>query len=533
MKKLMGAVLAVLLLFLMLGSPSVARADDEPAPDPVATETATPASEPSEEPADEAKDEAVTKARTQPQPDEKKVGVCKYSGTPGVDEKFSSYNKVSKNTLKNWDGTFPFPFPDAHGKSVAIGWASEVSQSDCPKAEGFKPYEVTREWIVPKTAGNPKTKPVDKTFFPQPKLVGELECGLWKQVDIYLIDSAKDEKILNSLGDVLEWKNGQPEDSAIYEDHEFIYGGDCYTPELPEPPALTVNPPTCEAPFNTFSITGQTKDIRFVRGDLRMRAEDIVAAQSAGMSVEEALALHGLTPEYGVPLTFEVIWYDRTEGHKGDHKIGEVTVTLTDPASLVCEPKVEKTEWVDGEWVCGDTTVVQTRTVTTTPYKAIVVDGKYVLVLDTENATSKEETQVRDLTPEEQQSVCDVPETPEPLVEYGEWGGDTPTCEVPEVVWTRTVTTTTYRWEWVGFGEENTNGYTLVTAVSTDTEEDTVFLDERVDCSPEPTPEPSKPVRTPPSLAFTGSDMDGIGLGAVLALVGGALIGLARVRRRH
>ena len=38
--------------------------------------------------------------------------------------------------------------------------------------------------------------------------------------------------------------------------------------------------------------------------------------------------------------------------------------------------------------------------------------------------------------------------TKDPLVVYGEYGGATPTCTTPSVVWTRTITTTTYAYVW-------------------------------------------------------------------------------------
>jgi len=58
--------------------------------------------------------------------DHKKVWVCKYVGTPGINERLSTGNQpssVSVSTLKNgFNGTFPWPFPDAQGRSVAIAY---------------------------------------------------------------------------------------------------------------------------------------------------------------------------------------------------------------------------------------------------------------------------------------------------------------------------------------------------------------------------------------------------------------------------
>lgn len=67
----------------------------------------------------------------------KKVYVCKYVGTPGVNETLQTGNnpiEVSDRTLKDFDGTFPYPFPDAQGRSVAIGYVGGpvLTAGDCP-----------------------------------------------------------------------------------------------------------------------------------------------------------------------------------------------------------------------------------------------------------------------------------------------------------------------------------------------------------------------------------------------------------------
>ena len=59
-------------------------------------------------------------------------------------------------------------------------------------------------------------------------------------------------------------------------------------------------------------------------------------------------------------------------------------------------------DWKDGEWVCGDTTVTQTREKTTTTY-AYNDEGTAVPTV-----TKTEETQTRDLTSEEIGEACDL-----------------------------------------------------------------------------------------------------------------------------
>jgi hypothetical protein len=94
-------------------------------------------------------------------------------------------------------------------------------------------------------------------------------------------------------------------------------------------------------------------------------------------------------------------------------------------------PEVTTTEWKDGTFACGDTTVTQTRTVTTTPYtwvpsdmeddeepqvEAVArIEAKPVFgswELDTENAKSVTETRTRKLTSDE---IVPCPTVP-PLV---------------------------------------------------------------------------------------------------------------------
>lgn len=68
----------------------------------------------------------------------KKVVVCKYVGTPNVDERLQTGQNpivVSVNALKGFTGTFPFEFADAQGRSIAIRYAVSAQDGDiaeCP-----------------------------------------------------------------------------------------------------------------------------------------------------------------------------------------------------------------------------------------------------------------------------------------------------------------------------------------------------------------------------------------------------------------
>ena len=90
-----------------------------------------------------------------------KVYVCKYVGTPGVDERLQTGNnpiEVSVNAIQNnqWDGTVPGWFSDAHDRSYVLGYvpmSPEPTSADCPKPDS--PEEPTRVTPVPPTLTDP------------------------------------------------------------------------------------------------------------------------------------------------------------------------------------------------------------------------------------------------------------------------------------------------------------------------------------------------------------------------------------------
>lgn len=72
-------------------------------------------------------------------PEPMKVIVCKYVGTPGVDEVLQTGDnpiQVSDNAIPGFTGTFPYEFADAQGRSLAVRFAASVEDrgtlSDCP-----------------------------------------------------------------------------------------------------------------------------------------------------------------------------------------------------------------------------------------------------------------------------------------------------------------------------------------------------------------------------------------------------------------
>lgn len=80
----------------------------------------------------------------------KKVFVCKYVGTPHVDERLQTGDNpinVSINAIQNnqWDGTVPGWFSDAHDRSYVLAYdvgQDEPDVSECPAPEGPKEVEV-------------------------------------------------------------------------------------------------------------------------------------------------------------------------------------------------------------------------------------------------------------------------------------------------------------------------------------------------------------------------------------------------------
>gem|GEM_PF-5665590 len=73
-----------------------------------------------------------------PPPVSKKVFVCKYVGTPGVNERLQTGQNpisVSVNSIKNWDGTIPGYFADAQGRSYTLAYDEGQAKPDvsaCP-----------------------------------------------------------------------------------------------------------------------------------------------------------------------------------------------------------------------------------------------------------------------------------------------------------------------------------------------------------------------------------------------------------------
>lgn len=97
-----------------------------------------------------------------------KVYVCKYVGTPGVDERLQTGQnpiEVSVNALEGdgFAGEFPFEFSDAHGRSVAIGFSGNdhpvLTIEDCPAVDEPDPSPSPSPDPDPDPSPEPPGKP--------------------------------------------------------------------------------------------------------------------------------------------------------------------------------------------------------------------------------------------------------------------------------------------------------------------------------------------------------------------------------------
>lgn len=567
-----------------------AATNAEPAPEPVVVnDTQT------------ARTESKPKESDQP----KKVFVCKYVGTPGVNERLQTGNNpisVSVNSLKGFPGTFPWAFADAQGRSVAITYDTgqpEPSVADCPQPE--KPFDWNWQYAAPTcdglTVAYPNNIPAGSDNKDVNIRVKNLVTGETKTFNFHDSNfNTSGKTVTYKVTDHPDWPGWTYYEVQWTQVHgtNYHWEGSVICGTSPPPPC--VQKVTWSYTFDgvgSGTITASAKDAK------------------QGAKLCDALAVRATTYEYDRPASGNPSWPQTLVGYndllvdsigtfsygapaldtcrqhdiyaefvsKGGFDKLAVPAKLNGPnnpyepqflhqalsgkgpnptysstSSSGCntppstpEPKVEYTTWVDSEWVCGDSEVTQTRTKTTTPYKVIVQDGKYVTVVDTANIKVVTETQSRALTEEEIESC--KPEIPEPKVTYTEWVDGEWVCGDSEVTQTRTKTTTPYKvvlvkgstWEVVEDTENVTTTVETRTRALTEEEIESCEVPPTTPPSPTPTPTPSAtptPTATPTAtitkLPNTGSDSAGLvwlGAGALGALILG--VGLMVLRRRH
>ncbi len=129
------------------------------------------------------------------------------------------------------------------------------------------------------------------------------------------------------------------------------------------------------------------------------------------------------------------------QGHGISHVNFRDAVYTPPPPPVKPDDLVTFSVWVDGVYDCGDTTVEQTRTKTTTTYQ--LVNNVWVA----QQPTSVTETQTRNLTQEELDALASecVPPKPDDLVTFSVWVDGVYDCGDTTVEQTRTKTTTTYQ----------------------------------------------------------------------------------------
>lgn len=292
----------------------------------------------------------------------KKVYVCKYVGTPGVDERLQTGNNpiaVSANAIPGWDGsTIPFPFADAHGKSVVIAPVTdgpEPSVSECPDPEEppvTEPECITAAWAMPGQWTGGATWP-QALVGSEARECGDLtwpvpECGVNLQIDSYYANETTTALL---AGGVLHGPNNPPE--SLWEGSpawKFVKGADCPPiPDKPEP-IVTVETETmtdCEA--EEVVTTTTTTTINWVlEGRAWIQTEPVVTVTES----ERPATLEECPPPVK-PLPITETESESETDCEADEVVTTTTTTVTD--------------WIlDGRtWVLGEPVV--TVTVETVP----------------------------------------------------------------------------------------------------------------------------------------------------------------------
>jgi len=151
------------------------------------------------------------------------VLVCKYVGTPGVDERLQTGQNpivVDTHALEGdgFDGTFPFEFSDAQGRSVAIRFLGEDESpgdqfdiGECPAVEEPSPTPTPTPSPSPEPSPTPAPSPAPKPHHGKPNhpnTSGGLPVTGISSVEAGLIGAAL---FLTLVGMALLWSTKRPE----------------------------------------------------------------------------------------------------------------------------------------------------------------------------------------------------------------------------------------------------------------------------------------------------------------------------------
>lgn len=385
-------------------------------------------------------------------------------------------------------------------------------------------------WLIP--AGvTPVENAVGPEGFPQDALPTQIvPCERWAQVDTYPVGT--------DFGPTLEYK----EDWGTAISWRFVYGGEC-PPPVVNTVCETITPGPVSTDLNDLWTNVDTRSkghVEYVNDALHVYTDDnsSQAKVSEGISVSFPLKETGLLDidvtaqpgndyPYGPGLNLFVNFGADGTGTLVYESVYGQDLWLTNGSSAAVKANAPVNGGGNGSPWHG--TIDQWLT----KYPDAQVFGlAYSL-----GSGVHGDWNINSITAnciEYTFDKVEVPVIPEPKVEvtYSEFGGDKPTCENPEVTWTREKTTVTTPYKVIVVeGQyqvvEDTENISSVTV--TDDETQTVSY-EGDDCKTE-TP-PNTPPSTPQGLAQTGYDQ-GTGFellfGAFALLALGA--GLFAVRR--
>ena len=517
----------------------------QPETNPATPETVKSESAPKQSAATTHSNEVSTAGKGGGDPGPKKVYVCKYVGTPGANERLQTGNNpisVSVNALKGFTGTFPWAFADAQGRSIAIAYDTgqpKPSVSDCPQPE--KPFDWNWQYDAPTCTGltvaYPNNIPAGSNNKDVNIRVKDLVSGEVRTFNFHDSDFITSGKTVTyKVTEHPNWPGWTYYEVQWTQVHGTNYHWEgsvtCGTPPKPD----CVQSPTWSYTFDgvgSGTVTVKAKGAE--QGDklcdaLAVRATtfkydlpasgnpswpqtlvgyndllvDTIGTFSYAAPALNECRQHDIYAEFvkkggfdalkvpeklnGPNNPYEPKFLHQTLSNKGPNPTYSTTTSAgcnTPPTPP--EPKVEFSSWQDSEWVCGDTGVTQTRTKTTTPYKVVLQNGKWVTVEDTANIKVVTEHQTRALTEEEIESC--KPDIPEPKVTYTQWDDQKWVCGDETITQTRTMTTTPWIPVLVSGSTWELQPDTAHAVVKTETQTRALTDEEVASCKPA-TPEP-------------------------------------------
>jgi len=295
-----------------------------------------------------------------------KVYVCKYVGTPGVDERLQTGDNpisVSINSLKGFSGLGSF-FNDKQGRSVAIAWDNgdrqEPPVSMCPAPQPLittaptpaEPVPTQPTCLAPGKLTLVNTDDYTWTTNPSSN-IGNIGPGTY-QITATIRDGV-DKVFTTNLSKTVTFNN-------------IVVLAQLSGQSCPPAPKVTYSHWIDSLPNCTTMQVTQTR-IKTVTPYVW------------------STWLHTWVPDY----THTTV---TTETQQRD---------LTSTERMLCTPKPKDTvthsDWTDGTFQCGDTTVERTRVTTTTKY---TWNGSEWVA----NVTTKTEHKSRPATTEEQMSCA-------------------------------------------------------------------------------------------------------------------------------